>query len=205
MVDLDLAIELAEACAAVYAEKLAVGISKASNGREIIAFRGTANLLDWIRDANYPQVEFHGAKVHRGFLHDYQACAPLIKLRGRQPPYITGHSLGAAAASLCAIDKDPEATVITFGSPRVGDLDFLERYCTCGLQQRSWRIYNLQDVVPHLPPERIPDPFRLTIDHFEHVGMGFPLTFKGEGGGVFGPAHAITNYIKALKNKRKVA
>jgi hypothetical protein len=69
---------------------------------------------------------------------------------------ITGHSLGAALATLytlenAMIDKIPNPGLCTFASPFVGDSAFAAAFDGLGLT--SWRIVNAPDIVPKLPPE----------------------------------------------------
>ena len=69
---------------------------------------------------------------------------------------LCGHSLGAALATLFAGLVEP-TDVITIGSPRVGDIDFID-----SLPARAMtRIVNCADVVPTLPPG---------ITAYHHVG-----------------------------------
>jgi kumamolisin len=69
---------------------------------------------------------------------------------------VTGHSLGAALATLYAIEnactnKITNPAICTFASPRVGDANFVSAFNALGLT--SWRIANQPDVVPTLPPK----------------------------------------------------
>ena len=69
---------------------------------------------------------------------------------------ITGHSLGAALATLYTLenaltDKIPNPGLCTFASPFVGDSTFAGAFNGLGLT--SWRIVNAPDIVPNLPPE----------------------------------------------------
>jgi hypothetical protein len=69
---------------------------------------------------------------------------------------ITGHSLGAALATLYTLenaltDKIPNPGLCTFASPLVGDSTFAAAFNGLGLA--SWRIVNAPDIVPNLPPE----------------------------------------------------
>lgn len=69
----------------------------------------------------------------------------LIELTAAHPDYtlfVTGHSLGAAAAALCSADLldrfNIPSTLYTFGEPRVGDHAFAS-ILTQGLPGRSFR------------------------------------------------------------------
>lgn len=73
--------------------------------------------------------------------------------------FVTGHSLGAALAVLCATElgaskhslgKKVEG-VYTFGQPRVGNQAFHDFYGTG--TRVSWRVTHNRDIVPHLPLE----------------------------------------------------
>jgi len=72
--------------------------------------------------------------------------------------FLTGHSLGAALATLCAFDmKYHEHQIIyntviyTFGSPRVGDIAFATNYNK--MVSGSNRVQNIYDPVPRFPTE----------------------------------------------------
>jgi predicted lipase len=67
---------------------------------------------------------------------------------------VTGHSLGAALATLYVAEntrsrKVTTPQICTFGSPRVGDLTFAKKFDELGVT--SWRIVNELDVVPKVP------------------------------------------------------
>src|SRR5262245_35278754 len=69
---------------------------------------------------------------------------------------VTGHSLGAALATLYTLenaltDKIPNLGLCTFASPFVGDSTFASAFDGLGLA--SWRIVNAPDIVTKLPPE----------------------------------------------------
>lgn len=87
--------------------------------------------------------------------------------RPPRPTVVTGHSLGSALATLFVMENDARrrfevATICTFASPRVGNLEFARRFDQ--LPIASWRIVNLLDVVPKLPPHF---PVLLDYDHVE--------------------------------------
>jgi hypothetical protein len=131
----------------------------------VLAFRGTqvddfwSSVLDFSVDAHFlPVPDPHGDLVHAGFLAALgEVWAPVeTHLRDEQarksrPLWITGHSLGAALATLAAnrCCDDPSLRlqgVYTFGSPRVGDPGFGAR-----IRVPVFRFRNDSDLVPHLP------------------------------------------------------
>jgi hypothetical protein len=116
-----------------------------------VAFRGTTTLTDWIVDFDFPLNE-NG--IHRGF---YDAAMPLIptisEMVNGQRVVFTGHSLGAAlatiAAAMVATAKTKER--ITFGSPRVGNSGFAHRAMD-GLFKAKRYVHG-EDIVPTVPPD----------------------------------------------------
>jgi hypothetical protein len=118
-------------------------------------------LSDWIQ----------GGKVHSGFRTALDSVwddmLPEIKhLRDQRIPiWMTGHSLGAALATLAA-DRLPNVQgLYTFGSPRVGDQEFQKMF---GL--KAFRVVNSKDIVANIPPK---DPYR-------HVGEYIFIDQKGD-------------------------
>ena len=69
--------------------------------------------------------------------------------------FVSGHSLGGALATLCALDlkinlKLPDVRVVSFGSPRVGNYVFAKWF-----EQEigpHWRFTHNRDIVPSVPP-----------------------------------------------------
>ena len=95
----------------------------------VLAFRGTELILgDWITILRARQVAWaEGGRVHGGFADGLAAVwsdlAPRLAAAPGRRLY-TGHSLGAALATLAATRERPHA-LYTYGSPRVGDDAFL--------------------------------------------------------------------------------
>jgi hypothetical protein len=131
----------------------------------VLAFRGTqvddfwSSVLDFTVDAQIlPVPDAHGDLVHAGFLGALrevwpQAVAHLKaeQVRKPRPLWMTGHSLGAALATIAANlgGADPSLGLqglYTFGSPRVGDSGFGAR-----IRVPVFRFRNDSDIVPHLP------------------------------------------------------
>jgi len=131
----------------------------------VLAFRGTqvddfcSSVIDWSVDALFlPIPDSHGNLVHAGFLgairevwDDVSTHLRSLQQARRRPLWITGHSLGAAlatiAASLCT-DKPELGAVglVTYGSPRVGDRTFGRR-----IKVPVWRFRHNADLVTHVP------------------------------------------------------
>ena len=118
----------------------------------VLVFRGSYELRSWLTNLQSRPVEWrpHPGRVHQGFKDALECVVEEIDavLGGvAGPVFYTGHSLGAALATLAAAWKPPRA-VYAFGSPRVGDQEFLQ---TLG-QTKLYRVVNSRDVVPTLPP-----------------------------------------------------
>ena len=127
----------------------------------ILAFRGTEpdQLRDWISDIRVAKITFNGHQVHKGFYRAYQDIRRFVldhinRLDKTTQLYITGHSLGAALATLAAFDLDRLGFkimgVYTFGSPRVGDRQFAAAF-NAKFESRSYRIINRSDIVCRVP------------------------------------------------------
>jgi len=94
-----------------------------------------------------------GGKVHRGFKEALEEVWPdllpyIRNLHGKGCKiWFTGHSLGAALATLSAGRYSSAQGVYTFGSPRVGNEVFKENF-----DAKIYRIVNNNDIVPQVPP-----------------------------------------------------
>jgi hypothetical protein len=138
----------------------------ASNDRfAIVAFRGSEGRLregdanpgyiwaDWITNFNFwPEQWNHGSKVHRGFKAalsevwtDLEDCISDLQ-KNNLKIWLTGHSLGAALATLAADRYGNVQGLYTFGSPRVGDRDFKRDF-----NVNAHRIVNNSDIVTKVP------------------------------------------------------
>jgi len=132
----------------------------------LLAFRGTqvddfwASVIDWGVDAQFfPVFDGHFNLVHTGFLaairevwSDIVAHVAGLQQQKARPFWITGHSLGAAlatlAANLCSDEQNQLGLkgLYTYGSPRVGDAPFGRRI-PCKVR----RFRNNSDLVTHVP------------------------------------------------------
>ena len=130
-----------------------------------VAFRGTdkddpTDLGDNINALKVPWE--HGGQVHRGFRDALAEVRPALEkalpgIPGRV--LFTGHSLGAALATLLAGIKTPDA-LYTFGSPLVGDADFVATLK--GL--KSFRYVDCCDIVTRIPPKGL---------GYQHLGQPY--------------------------------
>ena len=119
-----------------------------------VAFRGTDkdDPTDLGKDINGLKVPWeHGGQVHCGFWDALAEVRPgLVKALSSVPGRLlfTGHSLGAALATLLAGLKAPDA-LYTFGSPLVGDPAFVATLSAV----KNFRYVDCCDIVTRIPPE----------------------------------------------------
>jgi len=134
-----------------------------------------------------------GTNPAGGPLRAVTSIAAQLAGKPRATLRITGHSLGAALATLLAIDvaasgafTSPE--VYTFASPYVGDQQFVNAYNH--YVANTWRIANQVDIVTHVPP-------RLFFG-YEHVGHGFLLNSAGSVRIDIACNHSLATYLHLL-------
>lgn len=129
-----------------------------------MAFRGTkqTSIINWTENLNYKGNKsfpfYPTANVwprfldvlmsHQGFLD------PVSDLVQQYPNYqlvLTGHSLGATlyALQLYLQHQYTNIHLITFGSPRVGDISFRKKFLQSPIGH--WRITHADDPVPFVP------------------------------------------------------
>lgn len=102
--------------------------------------------------------------------------ASLDEKRPTRKTVVTGHSLGAALATLFVMENKEKKkfdinAICTFASPRVGDLDFVRLFDQLSIT--SWRIVNQRDIVPKLPPH-IP-----LVLEYSHVDTEYSFDSSG--------------------------
>jgi len=133
----------------------------------VLVFRGTEqNTRDYLTDLETGELSLVKGKkeVHAGFTealdsvwHEIEAALAQLDC----PVFYTGHSLGAALATLAAARHAPSA-VYTFGSPRVGNQAFIASLCDIPI----YRIVDDEDIVTTVPSEAL---------GFRHVGAELRL------------------------------
>ncbi|MGD9100383.1 MAG: lipase family protein [Anaerolineae bacterium] len=136
-----------------FSQKSTQAFLATSDSFAILAFRGTEcdKLADLIVDADIRLTPFrNGAKVHQGFLEALNQVWDEVDEKLKEitvPIWYTGHSLGAALATLAAAHKQP-AALFTYGSPRVGNAEFVRLLDGVPVQ----RIVNCCDMAATVPP-----------------------------------------------------
>ncbi|KRW99527.1 hypothetical protein PPERSA_03997 [Pseudocohnilembus persalinus] len=130
----------------------------------VIAFRGSQNIQNWIDNLDYKKTEYdfcNDCMVHKGFYKAWQAVSDEVMSTYRSlksshsgaKTYVTGHSLGGAIATLCALELRQAGFQVdnfyVFGCPRVGNQQFAEY----GAQQLPYEVevVHYKDPVPHVP------------------------------------------------------
>ena len=129
----------------------------------VVAFRGTDkdDRRTLATDMDLSPEFRDGYLVHRGFARALDqvwdrevapALAAFLHAHHGAPVYFTGHSLGAALATI-SVARFPGAAcaLYTYGSPRAGD----DRLVRAVLQKTAnvFRFVNCQDIVTQVPPE----------------------------------------------------
>jgi predicted lipase len=124
----------------------------------VLSFRGTqpSRWEDVRTDIRILKLRTIDGRVHTGFKQAFEdvkedITEALYKHLGEMPLYITGHSLGAALATVATqemeeVFSDQVAACYTFGSPRVGDGKY-ER----AIKVPFYRIVNSTDIVTLIP------------------------------------------------------
>ena len=197
----------------------------------LVVFRGTElSLGEWVTGSaanarfalrRMPD-DWGGVAVHDGF---YRALAQVyqdVRKRVREvddnrPVFLTGHSRGAAMATLCAyrfrkVGGVQPAAVYGFGSPRVGDAQWRDMYRQEQLWDHTFRWvhrYDFGHQVPdfgslaNVPPTRYYHVGRLnhylTLQNInlDHANSDFEPGLKASSGG----DHSMTAYCEILFNQ----
>lgn len=133
-----------------------------------VGFRGSSNIQNWLDNLKVDFIKPYNSSsiaVEHGFYKIYNALnqqlhttvSNLLLKYNTNRILVTGHSLGGAIATLFAFNicyyEMPYQmySLVTFGSPRVGNEYFSEYISTCDFT--SFRITHHYDMVPHVPEE----------------------------------------------------
>ena len=134
----------------------------------IVCFRGTDSVSDWKSNFDMCRVPFLSRKhrnpeleVHSGFFigHNsvkakiYAKLNAIVESGKCDSILFTGHSAGATLAKLCAFDfvndKNLELSIISFGSPKIGNAAFATGFG--GSNIKCTRIVNDNDGIALTP------------------------------------------------------
>ncbi len=171
--------------------QLVYGIFKLKND-VFLSFKGSSSLDDFLTDVNFIKVDDDlniPGRMHKGFrdllfgkdLH--KDILDELKKFKYDNLYITGHSLGGALATLffSYIKRFTYCSLVTFGSPKVGDKEFCENI-------RGVRVTNGNDIVPkiYIPfsYKHMHKVYRLGVCNFYRFSVS---------------DHAVINYYKNLQ------
>lgn len=173
---------------------------KRLDGFDVIVFRGSLTLQDWLRDFRALAVPVTGiGHVHAGFCEGMAKMWAEASGKIQQPVIVTGHSLGAAradvlAAMMVAENKAPKARIV-LGEPKPGLMDFAAMVGNS--PGRSYRNGNgfhhdlVTDVPFSFPPEEYVHPTEVIPVCCEPTGDMFAQL------GIFAWHHAPL-YVKAI-------
>jgi len=157
-VSLDLLIEHAEYCKAIYD---AGGDSKdevhfevkQDSGITIIVIRGTANADNVQSDIDVRLVEDArtGIYLHKGFRDAAVTIMQIIDNTKtlEHTVHVTGHSLGGAVAQIIGMwlhKRGKNVQIFSYGSPKVSN------QVLSGGQPTHWRVVRRSDPIPFTPP-----------------------------------------------------
>lgn len=191
----------------------------------LVAFRGTDDSEDWVKNFNFVPTKTEWGYVHGGFNDAIEELWPEViatirTMRDReQPIWFVGHSLGGAMAVLGAAKLKHEgvepAGVVTFGQPPLGYGSFTEKI-TSFLGGPVIRFVNHVDAVVEVQTP-------LLALSLEHIGKQLYFDTTGrlheekpeymqllrdsvcapmiESGAEF-KAHGIRRYVKLLQRDR---
>lgn len=128
----------------------------------VVIFRGTSSSDGWKTDLDATLVDLDwaacagGCQIESGFSKGYLAVRSTIASQlsryGCKDLRITGHSLGAALATIAGYDLASNYSILqvyNFGSPRVGNQAFASNYDT--KFSDHWRVTHYKDPIPHGP------------------------------------------------------
>ena len=128
-----------------FTNKLTFYTAKDAENVLYVVFRGTDSCTNWFENFMFfpKKIKPYGntntyIKVHTGFYNEYQTLRPHIfslikeKYSDCKEIIVAGHSLGSALAELCAVDIQYNFGIVPlvfgFGSPRVGNKQFVNSY-----------------------------------------------------------------------------
>lgn len=126
------------------------------NDYEIVTvLRGTHSVQNWIDDIDVKLIDIDlcsDCKVHEGFYNYAMSVLPIVNETLTQYPnhkhIFTGHSLGSSVMFLALMLYNNETEIYTFGSPRIGNDEFMSYI---NKKIKVYRYTHYQDTVVHIP------------------------------------------------------
>jgi len=177
------------------------GTLRARDGTVLLALRGTqpGDFRDIRHDLGVRMVPWResAGRVHAGFATATRSLLPQIREwiartgHDSKKLIVTGHSLGAAMATLMA-SVLPVDWLVTLGSPRVGDADFIRTLQAAN----SVRIVDCCDLVTQVPPPR-------PNGGYTHVATCTYLTQEGQA--VLNPPQKLIDADRSSARRRYLA
>ena len=182
-----------------------------------LIFRGTGSKHEWRKNFEVEQIPFlstHSTQildkqilVHRGFYNIYTSIRKHLLqnikpyLQKNIPIYITGHSMGAALATLATLELSQFPNIhlhtYTFATPRVGNNAF-KIALTNNNVHSFFQIVNLTDIVFSIPFAVTPNIKTPQNPWFyEHAGT---MLYFNKNWGSWKHNHLLPIYIENLNN-----
>lgn len=185
-------------------------------GPNIIALRGTRTAYEWALDATAVQVpvpfgwysdgRFKLARVHLGFLILFafmagQVSTAMASFASGRGTEVAGHSLGSALSTLVSAFVKVKSllspvTMYTLATPRVGNDAFVSAF---DYFVPSYRIVNLSDLVPELPPTSATIVVRGHTVSVQYGNVGEEWSYLWQTGDVGGNHAWVSNYDPAVQ------
>lgn len=156
----------------------------------VVSFRGSQTIRNFIADLDFTTTSCEGltlpsdsdCKVHSGFndawneVKDsvYSFIANASETYPNHTLILTGHSLGAAVATIATSQLRVDGyscDLYTFGSPRVGNEDFVN--FVDSQAGNEFRVTHFDDPVPRLPPSSS------LLGSYRHTSTEYWLTPNG--------------------------
>jgi len=204
-ISLDLLIEHAEYCKAIYdsggdqKDEVAFEV-KQDSGITIIVIRGTANDANVLSDIDVRLVDDArtGIKLHKGFRDAAVTIMQIIDTTKtlEHTVHVTGHSLGGAVAQIIGMwlhTRGKNVQIFSYGSPKVSN------QVLSGGQPTHWRVGRRSDPIPFTPPW----PYRHTGLFIDSQDLDWgPDNDNGLISKTDGLDHAIAKYVETLKGQR---
>lgn len=175
-----------------------------SRSQVVLSFRGTQSIRNWITNLDIrtdscddlPVSSDSDCEIHSGFNEAWNQVKDSVytfiaNASSTYPNHtlaVTGHSLGGAVATIAAANLRAQGypcDLYTFGSPRVGNEDFVN--FVDSQEGNEFRVTHFDDPVPRLPPSSA------LLGSYRHTSPEFWLTTE-DGTNVTASAINVSNF-----------